>query len=696
MSENVSFSESPGRSASPGQVVAKIGIASIGAANSIVPFSAGQVGQVDNIGYGPLAASTRRNLRYGIQKTIAALAAVDTAGVIGNVTKTGGGPLITLASIAASGDQIAGPWFSFPRPKITITSGGPLGAARGEFSFDGQTTHESIDLLPALPARVIGSVDLYSLALSSLNTLTVIVNPDGNGNKTTTFASVLSVTGLVQQIQNSLLSAATLLGTADLSAYTPSTINGKTLIFTDVNNASTYTVTFASVTTLTDILDQIEAQTVGVDASYSGDYLQLDSTVFGEESHLLLGAGTANGDLGFSNLDEDTGEQFGTVEIVGGRYLAINADTAGSSGSLVVDAGTANTLLGLAAATYNGTNSTYDIPGAGVRVTFPSGTYEENTTYDFSITAPTMAIPDFQEAATALRASGEKFAILHVVHEPADGIELLAWQSALEAFRLECATAEDNPLFFKWILGGPLAPVGDWNDTDNNVKLALNGSQAANKFNTIVHGDIFVEHIEYTGRHRTQLAHCYVEECAANAMNVNPGLGSKGPLKAAYLKDLDGSVARTEALALVKMQDHGFSVLRDDGQTPFIRAGRTRAPSTSQFTGEQTARAANECARVSRERAFLFANSTPRLDRAGQLDPIDKANIERAFDDDLNELIVKKGYASSAKAIVLGIVSTGGTDRLLVKCVFQRLANITDVDITVFVTNTVEIVEGIQ
>jgi hypothetical protein len=211
-----------------------------------------------------------------------------------------------------------------------------------------------------------------------------------------------------------------------------------------------------------------------------------------------------------------------------------------------------------------------------------------------------------------------------------------------------------------------------------------------------VHGDVYLDWIEYSGRHRTQLAHCYVEECARNALNVNPGLGSKGPLRNAYLKDLNGDAARTEAEALIKLQDHGFSVLRDDKQEPYIRAGRTRAPSVSQFTGEHTARAALECGRVMRELAFGYSNSTPALGKDGQLSATDKANIEGKFNFELQETIVKLGYASSAKAIVLGLVTVGGSDRLLVKGIFQRLANVVGVDITVFVTDSLEFVEGIQ
>ena len=592
MSENVTFSEAPGRSASPGQIVAKIGIASIGNANTVLTFEAGQVGQVDAIGYGDLPASTRRNLRHGEQRTVVALADIDTAGAISAVTKTGGGPAITAAAVEAVGDQIEGPWFTFPSLLFTVMRAGPLGEARAEFSYDGITKHETVDILPALPATLIGTKDLNTITPSDLNTLTL-----------------------------------------DLSS---------------VDGANPAAMTFSSITTIDDIVAQVDA---------------------------IAGL---------------------TATLVAGKYLKMTGATLGDTGILTNANGTANTLLGFTnAQTAPGTNSTYDIPNVGVRVTFPVGDYEENTTYELSTVAPQMGVPDFEAAAAALRASGEKFSILHVVHEPIDGIDLAAWQTALEAFRVSLATAEDNPMFTKWILGGPMAPVEDWNAVDTDVKLALAGTQADNKFNTIVHGDVFLEWEEYTGRHRAQLAHCYVEECAKYPLNINPGFGGKGQLRNAYLKNFDGSKARTEE-ALIKLQDHGFSVLRDEQQTPFIRAGRTRAPSVSQFTGEHTARAALECGRVLREAAFFYSNSTPKLDKNGQLDAAQKVNVENRFNGDLQKLIVEKGYASSARAFVIGIVSVGGSDKLLVKAVFQRLANVEGVDLTVFVTNSLEIVEGAQ
>lgn len=711
MTERVTFDEAPGLSGSPGQIVARIGVSSLGVTGDVHEYAGGQDGLVaDTLGYGPLAAATRRGLRYGEQTAFAAPSAVDTPGTIGSVTQTGGGPTVTAAAVPADGDQIDGPWFAFPNLTVRIKTAGALGVARAELLLDGATPgDDTIDIPPALPASITGTVDITALdssELAALNTQTFIADPDTVGPFTTTFTSVDEYQDIIDQIGNSMKAAATLLGSADLTSYTPGNINGKELIFTNINGDETgVSVLFSGVTTLANIATQIAA-VAGLTATLAtGDFIRITSDVLGETSRITIGNGNANADLGFTNAQTDVGEQYGTASLVGGKYLRITGASPGATGTVDIGTGTANNDLGF---TDNdsaaGTNSTYDVPGVGVRLTFPSGDYEEGTEYALATTAPSMSIAGMLAAAQALRDSADAFSILHIAHEPADGLDLLAWQSALQELVDGWATAEDNPIFVKWIIGGPLGAPGEpgdltasraaWATNDQDVKTNLVGTQDATKFNTIVHGDVYLEWLEYSGRHRAQLATCYVEECARYPMNVNPGLGSKGALRAAYLKGIDGAPARTEANATVKMQDSGFSVLRDDGGLPYIRAGRTRAPSTSQLTGEHTARTALECGRVMRERAFAYTNATPALNAQGQLAPVDKANVEGAFNNDLRERILKPGYASSASASALGIESVGGTDKLFVKGIFQRLANITDVAITVYVTDKLSIVEG--
>lgn len=598
MSETVTFSETPSLSSSPGQIVARIGTCSLGSPGTVYEFVAGGEGLVaDGIGFGPLAALTRRGLRYGRQTTYASPAEVETEGTISAVTKDGGGPSITATALPAAGGSIEGPWFGMPNIVAEVSKAGALGTVRLELRLDGSTPgDELVDPPPQLPASIVGTVDLNTITLSSLNTLTV-----------------------------------------DLS---------------DVDGSNPSAVTLTTPASVADLVAQIDA---------------------------ITGA---------------------TASLVAGKYLKISGTTLGSTGSIANAAGTANTLLGLASGQHaSGIDSTYDIPGLGVRLTFPAGTYEEGTTYSFATTSPRMSIAGMQAASAALRADLDKrFAILHIAQEPVDGTDLAAWQAALEDIRIAWATAEDNPVFIKWIIGSPLGTEGpdNWATNDQDVKTALTGTQAANKFNTIAHGDIFLEFSEYSGRHRASIAGPDVEKMARRPLSTNPGFPGpdrSGVLDGAYLKSVSGVKARTEAEALVKMESSGFTVLRNDGGDPFIKAGRTRAPSTSQLTGEHTARAALECGRVLRAVAFAFSNSTPPLGPDGQPRIGEKKTIESAFNDALQERLVKLGYCSAAKATIIAWVTTGGTDRAYVKAVFQRLANVEGVDVEIVVTDSLEIIE---
>lgn len=700
MTVRVGFSEDAGIAGSPGQIVARIGVCSRGAVGTVYEFAGGQQGSVpEALGYGPLAATEARGSLYGRNTSLAIPAAVATPGTVSSVTQTGGGPAATCAALIAAGEDRAGPWFTFPSLTLEIVTAGGLGVARANVLYDGYTVADTIELPAELPASTFGTVDITALSgaqLSALNTKTFIVNPDGNGPFTTTFSAVTAYQDIIDQIQASMRNAATALGTADLTSYTPSDINGKTLIFTSINSDGVgATVTFSAVSTLANIATQIAAVTGVTSSLAAGDFIRITSDVLGDGSEFTLGNGTANADLGFTNGQTATGNQYGSAALVGGKYLQLTAETGGSSGTLVIGAGTANADLGFAAGTINGVNSTYTPPGTGVRWTFPAGSYEKGTTYAVATEAPRMSLAGMQAAATALRLDGAAFAILHVVHEPADGLDLAAWQAALEELRLAWATAEENPIFVKWVIGSPLGTAGaaNWAANDQDVKTQLNGTDGG-KFNTIVHGDIWLDWVEYSGRFRAQLAGPDVERLARYAMNNDPGLGSNGALENCYLKGPDGTPARTEAAATVKMQGAGFTVLKNEKQAPYIRAGRTRAPSTSQLTSEPAARAALECARVMKERATFYENSSPALAASGQLRDAEKGVIERRFQADLDQFIVTPVYASAARATILGITTVGGEDTLSVKAVFQRLANIRDVNITVFVTNDVTIVEG--
>jgi len=594
MSDTVTFQDAQSLPASPSRIVARIGVSNKGTVGEVYELpGASQAGVVNTLGFGPLAAASKRGVRFG-GASFAIRAAQASAGTVSSVTKTGDGPAMSAAASLATATEAAGPWFAFPSLKFTVRTGGALGVARVDFSYDGTTIHETVDLQPELPASIVGTVDLNALTLADLNTLTV-----------------------------------------DL---------------TDVDGANPAAVTLTTPSSVANLITQIDA---------------------------IAGA---------------------TASLVAGKYLKISGATLGATGSIENGNGTANTLLGLTnGQTADGIASTYVIPGAGAVTTWAAGTYVAGTTYTLSTTAPTMSIAGMQTAAQALRDSGVAFGVLHIVQEPVDGTDVLAWQTALSAITDAWATAEENAIDVKWVIGSSLGTVGsaNWAANDQGVKTALANTGQNHKFHTIPHGDVFLDWEEYSGRHRAQLAVPYVERLAAYPLNIDPALGFNGALANCYLKSITGTPARTEAAATIKMQDSGFSVLMNAQQTPHVRKGRTRAPTTSQFTGESTARAANECARVARSVAARYNAATPLLQPNGQLRDLDAAAILQDFQAAMDEQLLKPGYASAAIVELLPLTTVGGADRLHVRIVFQRLAQIEGVDMVIVVTNqTIAIAEA--
>lgn len=593
----VTINEIAGAARLAGQVVARVGPCSLGTVNQVYEFAGGDGGTVEALlGHGRLAAETRRALAIAQHASVAVPAAIEVAGSIGAVNQDGGGPLITITATPAAPPRAAGPWFDAPSLTLEIMVGGALGAARARVLLDGFTpSPDTFNLPPEYPAFITGTVDLNTITLASLNTLTV-----------------------------------------DL---------------TDVDGADPAAVVLSTPTDVADLISQIDA---------------------------IVGA---------------------SASLVGGKYLRISGATLGSGGSITNGAGTANALLGITnGQTAVGIDSTYEVPGLGCVMTFPAGTYEKGTTYAAEVVGPRTDLASSLLALDALRDSGVKFGLVTITQEPADGLDLAVWQAALEAKRIAWATAEENPIFVKWVIASPLGVQGsaNWAANDQDVKTNLSGTQEVNKLNTIAHGDVFLEFEEYgAARFRAPLVIPYLESCAKYELSVNPGLGSKGALPKAYLKSADGTVrARTEGAAIVKMQDAGFSVLLNEKETPFIRSGVTRAQITSQFTGEHTARMALVLAGVAYEIAFRYKDSTPRLAASGDLEPVTKGTIQLVFNDELDKGFVRRGWASSIVATLQPLQTSGGSDLLPVRIDAQRLGHIKDATITINVTADAVTVEG--
>jgi hypothetical protein len=240
----ITFTFSAGNRALPasvGNVIAKVGSCSLGDAGDVTEWDPGQdTLAAATLGQGPLAERVQRACTLTGQRTIAVKSATSTVATKSAVSHldddgdAGTGPTVTVAGTPLDSLTV----------RLKVTTAGALGTAKAEYALDGDTYIGECDLGLELVASLRGTVDLTGITLSSLNTLTVIANPDGAGSQTTILTTPTSVADIATQI-----------------------------------NATAGTLVARIV---------------------AGRYLQLEGAVTGTTGTLDVGAGTANTILGFA------------------------------------------------------------------------------------------------------------------------------------------------------------------------------------------------------------------------------------------------------------------------------------------------------------------------------------------------------------------------------------------------------------
>lgn len=574
-------SGAPGVPASPGTIVARIGTSSAGTVGTALEFDGGQQAAVEaSFGDGPLVAATKRHLTIVGTRCIAVKADDSIAGVLGAVTQSGTGPVITAALLSPG----VGPHYDLPDFKIKITIGGSPGTAQAQILYDGSAGPTTITIPVQLPAKA--------------------------------------------------------RGTADLSSITPSSLNTLTFELTDLDGNSPLPITFTGVVTLQDVIDQIEAMTVALT---------------------------------------------GKVSIVGGKYLQLLGTLTGSAnGSIVIGTGTANTILGFTnGQTFTGTDSTYDIPHTGVRLTFTDpGTYVVGETYSVPMTAPRASVTDITDAMDALRASAKEFGLLHIRQTAIDGLDLRTLAAAVALKLAAWRNAAENPKVCIAVLESPLGDPDDYSVNDTDVKTEMSG-QTRDFYIVTDHGDIFLNFEDLPGLHRSPTGISRTERYGTDRLSRSAGDGGRGALPQASLKGSDGRSCRTEGSATVKLEDDGFSVLRNEGGLPYFKNDRTRAINGSQLEAAGVVRMGVEAIRVLRFRSIQYELSDPPKNAAGGL--ADEESIRAQYNDDLRDNIVTPGHASAARVTTITLVPDGGQERLVVDFEILRNAQIKEVSGTVIV-----------
>lgn len=348
------------------------------------------------------------------------------------------------------------------------------------------------------------------------------------------------------------------------------------------------------------------------------------------------------------------------AKLVAGKYLQLYSASTGSGATLDVGSGTANALLGFATnpAAVAGVDSIVSVPKTGVKLTFASGTYVLGTTYTVTTTPARMTLDDLDAALDALRASGVRFGIVHVVQDPVDGADLLEFAQALDAKFDAWHNAASDRIFPVWAMGGPLGSTST--DYSGDAANDLDVRQTFAGYTSLycvapAHGDMYCTSAEYGGAMRRSLAWPLVETLASIRYSADPGSGMipNPKLPGCSAIGPDGATKiRDELFAVHKMEEVGFTVATRQANAPKIKAGMTLAGATSKFRFPGVLRMAYAAAEIAYQRALVYENGDLPLETNGALRETIAASIDTAFDADFKRLLVDPGHCSAAKTTI--------------------------------------------
>lgn len=187
---------STGPLSAAGNTVAHVGVSSGGTANTPYAFT-GNADPHASIGDGKVSEFVAQQLRCARPPAgvIACLCANQIAGSIGTVTQSpSGGPLITVTGTPVDHYDL----------RVKVARAGAVGVAGVSVALDGGSYDYAFDVPDEAPGASIGSVDLTTLTLSTLNGLTVLSTAETGGLKTTTITTPATVAAFLAQIQTAV------------------------------------------------------------------------------------------------------------------------------------------------------------------------------------------------------------------------------------------------------------------------------------------------------------------------------------------------------------------------------------------------------------------------------------------------------------------------------------------------------------
>lgn len=156
-------------------VVCRAGICTGGVEGDIIELAAGQ-DPTPVLGFGAAVAAAACHSRLAGSRHLFVKVPATTAGTISSITETpGGAPNITVTG--SDFDGVTGSPFDAYNGVVRVAKTGDLGDCVVDVSLDGGTFPYTYDVPPAAVPTILGTVDLTTLTLSTLNTTTIKLQP---------------------------------------------------------------------------------------------------------------------------------------------------------------------------------------------------------------------------------------------------------------------------------------------------------------------------------------------------------------------------------------------------------------------------------------------------------------------------------------------------------------------------------------
>ncbi len=381
------------------------------------------------------------------------------------------------------------------------------------------------------------------------------------------------------------------------------------------------------------------------------------------------------------------------VQVGDKRYLQVNAITLGSVGALVCGAGTADANLGFVnATTTNGVNATIKIPGTGLTITFPSGTYLAEV-HTFTTTAPRHSKADFDTALAVLGGRYDlAFGIVELVQEPVDATDLAQYVADTDT-TAAAWEAQATKRFVHFVVPAPTSLA------DSAVAGAL--VSESGRYTTVAARSLYISTPKGLpqGSFKRSVARALTTRLAAIPYSEDPGFGGFGALPGCSMLGPDGQTwAPDENSATTKLgtsKGPGYTVVKGkaiNGRLlPYIVRGVTRAGSGSLFVDIGVTRMILRAAAIIFAQLQAIENPTFDLNPDGKIQESDAQSLEDTWRQALLDELVP-AHASAALVSINRDENISQTRDLTVSYTVQERGQGEDITGTLTLTGTIAVI----